>query len=437
MLLSVVFVFISSACSLNMKRQDKRELVLRKNAQRMHEAIVREVQAQREAVSEYVKSLSLEEQVAQLFIVNLVGSDSFIPVEWTDASRVRALVPGGYIFFSYNIADTPEKVVDFTDSIYAYCEAYGAIPPYLALDQEGGDVCRLRTVAARLPSCEEVAAACSVAHAHALYSLQAAQMKQLGFTMNLAPVAEVCTESNSAFLDGRSFGAPASVVAYGTAAVNAFQNAGVGAVLKHFPGNTNTDPHTGLPEISISAEEFAHTVMQPFSRLINGNPAATLMSHARISLLDPDTPACLSYAWVTEKLRGELSFDGLIISDDIFMAALAENGYSPETACVQALEAGVDVIMISEKRFAAPHAILVEKAQHDSVFAQRIAESCRRVIDFKIAYGILALEKRNGAWNVAVSKTCGASSDRTQEAAKRERLSAFEDARRANEALYE
>ncbi|MBQ9495023.1 MAG: glycoside hydrolase family 3 protein [Treponema sp.] len=419
-----------------MKQQDKRERILQKNAQRMHEACLQEVQAQRQAVFRYVNSLPLEEQVAQLFIVNLVGSDSFIPVEWTDASRVHALVPGGYIFFSYNIADTPEKIIDFTDSIYAYCEAHGIIPPYLALDQEGGDVCRLRTVAARLPSCEQVAATHSVARAHTLYSLQAMQMKQLGFTMNLAPVAEVRTDSNSAFLDGRSFGAPEAVVAYGTAAVNAFQNAGVGAVLKHFPGNTNTDPHTGLPEISISVEELLITVMQPFSRLINCNPAATLMSHARISLLDHDTPACLSYAWVTEKLRGELSFDGLIISDDIFMAALAENGHPPETACVQALESGVDVIMISEKRFAAPHAVLVGKARHNSVFAQRIAESCRRVINFKIAYGILSLEKRDGAWNVAAPERHTVSS-RTRAAAKRERLSAFENARQANEALYE
>ena len=398
--LFLIAAFVFAACSAPERRQMRREQTMRESANAVHEDAVRTLAAKQDALFSYVASLSIEEQVAQLFMENLVGDDVFTPVEWTDASRGKALMPGGYIFFSYNIADTPERIINFTDSIFSYCAAYGCIPPYLALDQEGGDVCRLKGVAGKLPANGVVGETFSVPEAYRLYSLQASQMRLLGFTVNIAPVVEVRTGSNEAFIAERSFGDAVSVVAYGTASLNALQNNGVAAVIKHFPGNTNTDPHTGLPEIDISEDEFNKTVCYPFFRLVSLGSAGVLMSHARVSLADPRTPACLSRIWIEDKLRGELGFKGLVFSDDIFMAALAENGYPPERAALSAIEAGVDVIMISEKKFARQHALLVSRAREDEDFARRIEESARRVIDFKIERGILSIEKRDGVWRV-------------------------------------
>ena len=396
----LIAAFVFTSCSVSERRQMRRERVMRECARVVHEDAVRTLTAKRDALFSYVASLTIEEKAAQLFMENLVGDDVFTPVEWTDPSRTKALMPGGYIFFSYNIADTPEKIINFTDSIFSYCAARGCIPPYLALDQEGGDVCRLRVVSGKLPANGDVAETFFVSDAYRLYSLQALQMRLLGFTVNIAPVVETRTESNEAFIGDRSFGDASSVVAYGTAALNALQNNGIAAVIKHFPGNTNTDPHTGLPEIDISEEEFDKTVRYPFSRLVSRGSAGVLMSHARVSLADPRTPACLSRIWIDDKLRGELGFKGLVFSDDIFMAALAENGYPPERAALSAIEAGVDVIMISEKKFARQHALLVSRAREDEDFAKRIEESALRVIDFKIERGILSIEKRDGVWRV-------------------------------------
>ncbi|ERF60930.1 glycoside hydrolase, family 3, N-terminal domain protein [Treponema socranskii subsp. socranskii VPI DR56BR1116 = ATCC 35536] len=396
--LITAFVFVS--CSVSERRQMRRDGLMRDGARTVHEDVAAVLTAKREAVFSYVESLTIEEQVAQLFMENLVGDDVFTPVEWTDSSRSKALMPGGYIFFSYNIADTPEKIINFTDSIFSYCALHDCIPPYLALDQEGGDVCRLKAVSGKLPANGVVSEFFSISDAYRLYSLQALQMRLLGFTVNIAPVVEVRTESNEAFIGERSFGDADSVVAYGIAALNALQNNGVAAVIKHFPGNTNTDPHTGLPEIDISESEFNKTVRYPFFRLISLGSAGVLMSHARISLADSHTPACLSHVWIGDKLRGDLGFKGLVFSDDIFMAALAENGYPPERAALSAIEAGVDVIMISKKKFAREHALLVSRAKEDDAFAKRIEESARRVIDFKIERGILVLEKTGGVWHV-------------------------------------
>ena len=391
---------VFASCSVAERRQMRRDGSVRESARSVYKDASSILAAKREAVFSYVASLTIEDQAAQLFMENLVGDDVFTPVEWTDASRSKALMPGGYIFFSYNIADTPEKIINFTDSIFSYCASHGCIPPYLALDQEGGDVCRLKAVSGKLPANGLVAETFSIADAYRLYSLQARQMRLLGFTVNIAPVVEARTESNEAFIGERSFGDADTVVAYGTAALNALQNNGVAAVIKHFPGNTNTDPHTGLPEIDISESEFNKTIRYPFFRLIALGSAGVLMSHARISLADSHTPACLSRFWIEDTLRGELGFKGLVFSDDIFMAALAENGYPPERAVISAIEAGVDVIMISEKKFAREHALLVSRVKEDDAFAKRIEESALRVTYFKIDRGILALEKIAGVWRV-------------------------------------
>ena len=206
--------------------------------------------------------------------------------------------------------------------------------------------------------------------------------------MNLAPVVEVCTPDNSDFLDGRSFGDAAQVLSYGTACINGYENNGIATVLKHFPGNTNTDPHTGLPEITLSEEDLKKSI-ESFHQLVQYQPAAVLMSHARTSAIDKGVPACLSKVWVTDILRNEYGYEGLIFSDDIFMGALADNGYPPELAAIRAVEAGIDCIMISEKRFAKAGKVLYQKAKEDAAFEAKIDQAVKRIIRYKLEAGLI------------------------------------------------
>ena len=354
---------------------------------------INQIKNEREqALVRYVEALPLEDKVAQLFIENLEGSTSFRSYEsvgaMTGGEDKRPLIAGGYIFFSYNIADTREQMQDYIASIREYCESYDNIQPYLCVDQEGGWVSRLKKLNPKLPSNEAVAQDYDVKQTYRLYGEQAAGMKELGFDMNLAPVVEVCTEDNKEFLDGRSFGNLEQVNLYGRACINAYENCGIATVLKHFPGNTNTDPHTGLPEITLSKEELMESV-ESFRQLVQYNPAAVLMSHARTSALDSGVPACLSKVWVTDILRKEYGYEGLIFSDDIFMGALADNGYPPEFAAVSAVEAGIDCIMISEKRFAKAGKVLYERALQDKDFARKIDMAVTRILKYKLKAGLL------------------------------------------------
>ena len=389
----IFFIILFSSCT---DKQTKKEIVKHAAASEVQNYI-NQIKSEREQIlTEYVNALPLEQKIAQLFIENLEGCTAFRSYEtvgaMTGSDDKTPLIAGGYIFFSFNIADSREQMLDYIKSIRQYCELYENIQPYLCVDQEGGWVSRLKKLNPKLPSNEEVGRELDIKEAYKLYEEQAACMRELGFDMNLAPVVEVCTNDNKDFLDGRSFGELNQVITYGRACINAYENNGIATVLKHFPGNTNTDPHTGLPEITLSKTELLKSV-ESFRQLVQYNPAAVLMSHARTAAIDSGVPACLSTVWVTDILRNEYGYEGLIFSDDIFMGALADNGYPPEVAAIRAVEAGVDCIMISEKRFAKAAKVLYNRAKEDAVFEAKIDQAVKRIIKYKLGAGLVDEQK--------------------------------------------
>lgn len=375
-------------------KQTKKEIIKHKQASEFNVYVLTEIQNQQKLLEEYVDSLTLEQKISQLFIENLEGNTQFRSYETVGVMNgtddKTPLVAGGYIFFGKNICDTVEDMQAFIQTIKDYCVENNVLVPYLAVDQEGGWVSRLKKLNTKLPSNEDVAKNNSIEQAYSIYEEQALQMKNLGFHMNIAPVVEVCTPDNAEFLDGRSFGDENKVSTYGLSCVNAYENNEIATVVKHFPGNTNTDPHTGLPFISLEYDDLMESI-KPFKYILEHNPTAVLMSHARTKALDSEVPACLSKVWVTDILRNKYGYNGIIFSDDIFMGALADNGYPPEKAVVMAIEAGIDCIMISEKRFGKSAAILYKKAKTDEAFANRIDESVKRIIKYKVEQGIISI----------------------------------------------
>jgi beta-N-acetylhexosaminidase len=339
-----------------------------------------------EKIRAILSSMNREEKISQIFLVNVEGNEKFSPVEFhADGTPV---LPGGVLLFSYNIGETAAKTKSFLNSVNDFYGKNSAVLPYVALDQEGGSVSRLRGITDYLPSQKKIAENFSPERAKEIYSVQARQMKSLGISLNLAPVAEVSVPSNEHFLQNRSFGFVGETVAYSMACILAYEENGVGVAVKHFPGNTNTDPHTGLPEIGLSASDVEKFFLLPFAFVLKANPSCVLMSHARVSSMD-SSPAALSDFWVEKILRGRMKFTGLVISDDIFMGALSDNGFPPEVAAIRAVESGVDVIMLSEKKFWSVAEILLARAEENQDFAKKLLDAEKKVIEFKIRKGIL------------------------------------------------
>lgn len=397
------------------------------------------------ALDSYIKSLSLRERLAQLFVINLEGNEKFWFVERLDGDGAQdknaPLVPGGYIFFSFNIARDPAQIAAFTDSVRAFALDSGVSEPFLCLDAEGGYVNRLRGVAGPLPENEWVAGNINPKEAFLLYSLNAVQLRALGFDLNLSPVVEVQNQSNQEFLDGRSFGGARQVVEYGSAAVLAYQTNKVGAVLKHFPGNNSVDPHRALPILSFESGDFERDVLKPFAELCSLKPAGVLMSHALASVEGMNgsradgqgaaqTPASLSPFWIKETLRKNAGFDGLVFSDDIFMAALEKNGWPSERAVKAAILAGVNCILMSEKRFINEWKIVKKLYESDAAFKAAADDSIKRVFAFKLSAGILEWDFETQAVRPRSDSAFSASS-------LQKRLERFYGAKKLNEELVE
>ena len=242
--------------------------------------------------------------------------------------------------------------------------------------------------------------------AQELYRLQGSQMQNLGFHLNLAPVAEATSSHNQAFLDTRSYGPLPQMEDYARAAIAGFQEGGIGAVAKHFPGNTNDDPHTGLPEISLNQQELQKLYLEPFRRILQeSKPWAVLMSHARTAVYDGENPACLSRFWVTQMLRQDFGYQGLILSDDIFMAALEKNGFPPERSVMMAVEAGIDVIMLSEKKFCSVLKLILDRSREDESFKSLLDASVERILLAKVQAGLMSFQEEGEQLKLVVNSS--------------------------------
>lgn len=341
------------------------------------------------AFSRYAVQFSDDEKAAQLFMVNIDGSREFSKVH----DYNNGLAPGAYIFFSFNLSPHPEEIIAFTNSVYEYYTA--SIPPLLAIDQEGGTVNRLRAVCSPLESPLKISSHCTEKEAYDVYANAAVQFRLLGFTFNLSPVTEPLLEINRDFLQERSFGSIENTIKYSKTMISAYNSQNILCSLKHFPGNTNDDPHTGLPIISINAQDFQQIMLYPFEQILSASSLHTsvLLSHAVIPSVAGNISACFSKELVTGILQDGMGFTGLILTDDIFMDAIVREGYDSFKASEKAILAGADMIMSTQKKFTHIVDYLVEKMAADAVLEQRINESFEKIIRMKIDTKILRYHK--------------------------------------------
>lgn len=342
------------------------------------------------ALQSYLDNLSLDEKIAQLFAVGIDGNDTlhqYAKKEFENGA------PGAFLLFDVNIADTAEKTLNFTNSVISWFSEQNLIPPFFMIDNEGGGVYRFNGIGSKLLSPERMTECFSPEEAEYYYYLIGLQMKAMNIHLNLAPLVEVKNESNSVFLGRRSYGNFEKVEKYGKACIKGFSMSGVGTTLKHFPGNTDVDPHIGLPHLNASKEDVDTLYIEPFKKLSVFGADAVLISHIVVDALDEGVPSCFSAKIVGEELKDTFWDDGLVISDDLYMGALSKNGYPPELAVVKALKAGIDILMISEKRFAKAAMAIKAEAEADAGFKARIDDAVLNILRFKIKRNILELRK--------------------------------------------
>ncbi|MCB9372140.1 MAG: glycoside hydrolase family 3 protein [Microthrixaceae bacterium] len=272
---------------------------------------------------------------------------------------------------------------DLAEGIAAVKQA-SAVPPLVAVDEEGGDVQHLRSLLGSIPSERDVAATLDGAAAAALVRPHFQAVADLGFDVVFAPVVDVAAPGGGGPLGDRTFSDdPATVTAYGQVYVDAMQDAGLLPVLKHFPGHgsgeaNSHDGPVGTPPI----EALRARDLLPFEALVSDPPVGVMVGHLNVPGLSGTTPASISPA-AYALLRDELAFEGLVFSDSLSMGAIAGT-IPPESAAVQSVAAGADVALFVTIADPAAAITALEQAVADgSLPPSRVDESVGRVLAAK------------------------------------------------------
>ena len=334
---------------------------------------------QDQIIEELLSTMTVEEKVGQMFFVRCPDTGA--------VEAVSQYKLGGYILFGRDFKDkTAEQV---RNDISSYQSASG-VPLLIGTDEEGGTVVRASSNP-NLFSHRGLSPQALFAEGGMDSIIQDARQKSvtllgLGVNVNLAPVADVSTDPND-FIYDRSFGQDAQATAeYVSNVVKTMDAEGIGSVLKHFPGyGNNVDTHTGVAIDERPYETFQTSDFLPFTAGIQAGADAVLVSHNVMSCVDNQLPASLSPA-VHDLLRTELGFDGVVMTDDLAMDAVA--AYSADGAvAVMALQAGNDLVITTDYRTQIPKVLSALEA--GTLSMDTIDSACRRVLTWKQSLGLL------------------------------------------------
>ncbi len=268
------------------------------------------------------------------------------------------------------------------------------IQPFVAIDQEGGNVVRIRSDVAVLPGAMTLGATRDPVLAYLAGQANAYDLGHLGIDMNLAPVLDINQNPHNPVINIRALADhPNLVTQLGVWFIQGQQQAGMATVAKHFPGHgtTSSDSHYALPTLQISKQQLETIELQPFRVAIAGGLDAVMTAHINIPSVEPDPiPASISKRVITGLLRKKLNFDGLVITDDLEMRAVADKSDIGQAA-VQAIQAGADIVMVIWATGNKLRAIAaLERAVNQGIISiKRLDQSVRRVLLLKAKRGTL------------------------------------------------
>lgn len=307
------------------------------------------------------------------------------PPSWILRALGRGLA--GVTLFGHNVHGDTARLT-------ASLRAAADVEPVIAIDEEGGDVTRVAYAdGSPYPGNAALGAVDDVALTRAIYAAIGSDLARLGINLDLAPCADVLGGGDSPAIGTRSFGSETDLVARHTAAaVRGLQNAGVAACAKHFPGHgsTETDSHHALATISGTLDDVRRRDLPPFSAAIAAGAAAVMPGHLRVPELTGDRPATLSQAAITGLLRGELGFDGVVITDALEMKATRDAFGIPGAASL-AVAAGADLLCLGrdtdEEMYLAVRAALVDAVAAGTLPGDRLEEAAARVAGLRARLG--------------------------------------------------
>lgn len=339
-----------------------------------------------EIINAAIEVMPLEDKVAGLFIVtpeSITGVNTAVQAGDGTKDALNQWAVGGLVYFEKNI-NSAEQITE----MIANSALYSRYPLFIGVDEEGGSVSRVAEagLAENIGSAQTIGATADPAQAYAAGVNVAGYLKNLGFNLNFAPVADI-NNAEGSIIGDRAYGSDSSVVASMAASMaQGLEENGVSACLKHFPGigSSTNDTHAGLAGTERSADQFRAEEFTVFKAGIDAGVDFIMVSHMSVPAFTGDnTPCTMSEIVVTDILRKELGFNGVIITDAMNMGAITEY-YEADEAAIKALKAGCDMILMPDDFEKAYNGVL-EAVQNGTISEERINDSLHRIYRIKYA----------------------------------------------------
>lgn len=335
-------------------------------------------------IEEQVKNMTLDEKVGQMVIVGFEG--------YTINDDIRMMIEnnhiGGFILFNRNVK-TSNQLLSLINSLKS-ANSKNKVPLFVSVDEEGGRVNRMPPELRNFPANKAIGEVNNGNFSYEVGSTIAEEIKSLGFNMDFAPVLDINSNPKNPVIGDRSFGSNKEIVSeLGIQTMKGIGESGVIPVVKHFPGHgdTSVDSHVGLPSVNNDMERLKSFELVPFEEAINNKAEAVMVAHILLNKIDPQNPASLSKTIITDLLRNELDFRGVVITDDMTMGAITKN-YDIGNAAVKSVNAGSDIVLVCHGYDNESSVInsLKNAVQNGSIPEERINQSVYRILKLKYKY---------------------------------------------------
>jgi beta-N-acetylhexosaminidase len=374
--------FIAILCFLLLPACERR---VADNAE--HEDIIDPLRIQ---AAEIVSLMDERLLTAQILITGIDGRGTLPPHMSTILQGAPA---GGVMLFRYNLNTANDGIRYLINQVTSLILEESGIPPFIAVDHEGGTVNRFMRGIAALPSASSYREIfVKEGKDTALEKIEkdsfraGLEISNLGLNMNFAPVAEYLNDDNRDFLRHRSYGEDPVFTALASAAfIRGMEQAGVLCVIKHFPGSAGPDPHYS-PSVLNTDRAGLDKLAYPFARLIKNETRAIMVAHSLAPAMD-DKITSLSSVVMQNWLREDLGFNGLIICDDFTMAAAGN--LSSEEAAVLSVAAGADMILVWQRDLRRTHNALLAALADGRLSLERLTDAAERVVYEKLRFGLM------------------------------------------------
>ncbi|MFE5322056.1 beta-N-acetylhexosaminidase [Paenibacillus sp. NPDC056579] len=337
--------------------------------------------APKDPIRELVESMSIDEKIGQMLLIGIDGTT------FNDTLRrnITERHIGGFIFYSNNIESSHQAWSLISAMRKANTGA--KLPLLLSADQEGGRVSRMPKELPAFPASRDVGKTNDKALAFQVGSTLGETMKAYGLNVDFAPVLDVNSNPSNPVIGDRSFGSTAATVSsMGIEEMKGIQSQGVIPVVKHFPGHgdTSVDSHTELPVVNHDLDRLRKVEFVPFAEAIRQGADAVMVAHLLVTKLDPDVPASMSRPIIQNYLRGELGFQGVVITDDMTMGAITKS-MPIERAAVKSVQAGADIILVGHEdaKQQAVLQALKQAVQDGTISGKALDDSVYRIAKLK------------------------------------------------------